>query len=58
MRKLYEDEVEGENNDCKRNEIYILLCGMSIYSLSFIIILIFFIKYGFNLLKLGKYYKL
>ena len=58
MRKLYEDEVEGENNDCKKNEIYILLCGMSIYSLSFIIIFIFFIRYGFNLLNLGKYYDL
>ena len=51
IRKLVEDEEESDNSICKEFEIFIIICGLSIYSLIFLYFFIYFINslvYKFN----------
>ena len=58
LRKLYEDKEEGDNNDCKINENYIVICGISIYFLPFIYFFIEFCRSANELFKNDDFYKL
>ena len=44
IRKLVEDEEESDNSICKEFEIFIIICGLSIYSLIFLYFFIYFIN--------------
>ena len=44
IRKILEDKDKGEKSACKENENFIIIIGMSIYSISLLYFLSFFIK--------------
>ena len=60
IRKLIEDieDKDDVENICKKNEYYIISCGMSIYIFSFIFFFGFYIKSAIEIFKYNKFYEL
>ena len=56
-RKLIEDEIDRENI-CKIYEYYIIICGMSIYTFSFIFFFGFYINSAIDIFKNNDFYEL
>ena len=54
LKKIYDDENDGDNNTCKYYEHFIILCGMAIYTFSFLYFIIYLIKSFYRLKKYSK----
>ena len=53
--KIYDNDLE---DICKKNEYYIIICGMSIYIFSFIFFFGFYVKSAIDIFKNNDFYEL